>query len=114
MKALVLMTIFTLTAVFAQAETVTCTPPKNSNWQNAEISELENGTQGYLLHVKAWGNYLVADLICNFEKCSGFINGNLTEGEIEYSSSGPLKVISFTFENLVPDNFQVFTKFQCE
>jgi hypothetical protein len=117
MKALVLITVFSLTALFAQAETVTCTPPKNSNWQNAEISELENGTQGYLLHVKAWGHFRAMDLICNStgSKCLGFINGVETKGKIGYSSTVPIKIVSLTIEDLWP-NIKSSNEitFQCE
>lgn len=74
----------------AMAQSVRCEATAHSKrWTYATVTDLENGAQA-LSHVKAFGAFLAADLICQGETCVGFLNGEEIRGQLKMTDHGTL------------------------
>lgn len=109
MKTLILAAL-TIFAVEAHAQK--CVPESVDNskgWQVASVEDLPSALQYGIYQIKASGVHLVADLICNHEKCTGFLNGVMTSGTIDLDKNDSSKVTGFS----VVGPRSIVTKFNC-
>lgn len=75
-----------------------CHSVLESGWENGAVGELPNAMQ-VLFHVKLSGNFMVADLICNFENCTGYRNGvEVLTGTIKLNANDSSKVDGFVVD----------------
>ncbi len=110
MKTFQLVSLYMVLASAINAQEIKCTPTEESKWTAAEIEPLKDGAQAFLYHVKAYGPYRVADLICNYDECFGFVNGIKATGTIESTTSRPLEILSLSLE----EKYSGLTKFTCK
>ena len=69
----------------AHAAEVKCVPVGSSRWTSASVNLLQHRAQA-LYHVKGYGPFIVADLICSLSSCVGFVNGTEVKGSLDRSS----------------------------
>ena len=104
-KILLVLMALSLTSV-AHAE-MSCEPTGVSNWKTASVDHLQNAAT-WVWHVRAQGIFVVADLICDFRECVGFVNGIKAEGALEQDDRG--NVVSVT---IYGDRVLHTVKFHC-
>lgn len=110
MKFFVLGSLCLLFTSAVNAQEIECKPAIESGWEVARIDRLMDGEQNYLYHVKAKGDYRVADLIYSYEECFGFVNSVRATGKIEFTTSSPFKIVSLSLQ----DHDDPIIKFVCE
>ncbi|MES2767770.1 MAG: hypothetical protein V4596_01380 [Bdellovibrionota bacterium] len=65
------------------ANSAECTPSEKSPWTSASVSLLKDGAQA-LYKVKVEGTFRVADFICSYQDCVGFLNGIKSDAALEF------------------------------
>lgn len=95
-KVALFSSLMLLSSTVAFSQDSTCKPESNSRWKNATVSALPDATQEWLLHVRATGIYLAADLICNLGDCTGYINGAADSAQLKLDPKDSSKVESVT------------------